>query len=314
MPDFLANLLVLAEANAPIVVGGLVFLVAGLLFFGLTAVAGGEGGFARRLSQKPTDREEISANRKDKIAKVLSKVGESLPQDMTDLSRVRRQLVLAGYYSARAVPIFYAVRAVIAITLPVLFSLVFPLVTREFTVSTAVGGAAVLGIVGLYLPVMFLKQKIGARQQQARDGFPDALDLLVVCVEAGLSLDQAIERISREIGRSYPVLGENFRMMASELRAGQSRTEALRNVAERMGVDEVKAFVVLLIQSEELGTSIAETLRVYTDEMRDKRVTRAEEKAQALPAKLSVPLVLFIFPVLMIVILSPVIIRMMKVM
>ena len=166
----------------------------------------------------------------------------------------------------------------------------------------------------LPLPVIFLYLRSKGRQEQARDGFPDALDLIVVCVEAGLSLDQAIERVSKEIGRAHASLGENFRIMSNELRAGRTRQEALRNLGERVGIEEIKSFVTLLIQSEELGTSVADTLRVYVEEMREKRVMRPEEKAQALPAKLSVPLVLFVFPVLLIVILLPVLLRIRTVM
>ena len=143
-------------------------------------------------------------------------------------------------------------------------------------------------------------------------GFPDALDLLLICVEAGLGLDAAIARIAQELTGAHRRLGENFALMTIEMRAGSSRRDALRNLADRLGIDEVRALVTLLNQSEELGTSIADALRVYSAEMRTRRMLRAEIKANALSVKLSIPLALFIFPVIMTVILLPVIIRIIR--
>ena len=146
-------------------------------------------------------------------------------------------------------------------------------------------------------------------QRQYQDGFPDALDLLVVCAEAGLSLDAAISRVGQEIGHAHPAIAQNFMMMSLELRAGGTRADAMHNLAERMGVDEVRSMVTLLLQSEELGTSIADALRLYSDDMRIRRMLRAETKAQALPVKLSLPLGFFVFPTMLIVIMLPVAIR-----
>ena len=319
----LDDLVQLAIDNLPIVAGAMVFLIAVLGYFGVSSVTSGSGGMARRLSgAKPSEPKRGARNQKQKsesqerLTQVFARMGENLSSDtdVHQMSRVRQMLIHAGYFSPRAVQVLYGVRVLIALLLPVLFAVMYPIVTREFDVPSIVLGGIVLGVVGLYFPIIVLYFKANGRKEQARNGFPDALDLLVVCVEAGLSLDQAIERVSKEIGRAHPPLGENFRIMSNELRAGRTRAEALRNMGERVGIEEVKSFVTLLIQSEELGTSVAETLRVYVDEMRDKRILRAEEKAQALPAKLSVPLVLFIFPVLMIVILLPVLIRIKAVM
>ena len=318
----LDTLVQLAGDNLPFVAGGLVFLIAVLLYFGVTTVAAGDGGMSRRLTpSKPQSKEEGGRTNKEKsegqerLTRVFQRMGENLSDtDVHQMSRMRQMLIHAGYFSARAVQVLYGVRVLIALLLPVIFAVSYPLVTREFDLPSILIGGIAFGVGGLYLPIIVLYMKANGRKEQARDGFPDALDLLVVCVEAGLSLDQAIERVSKEIGRAHPALGENFRIMSNELRAGRTRAEALRNLGERVGIEEVKSFVTLLIQSEELGTSIAETLRVYVDEMREKRILRAEEKAQALPAKLSVPLVLFIFPVLMIVILLPVLIRIKNVM
>jgi tight adherence protein C len=312
------ELLQLAIDNLPVVAGVLVFLIAVLGYFGVTSVASGgssSGGIARRIGTAGGKAQPSRPKGQEKLARVFARMGENLSDtDVHQMSRLRQMLIHAGYYSPRSVQVLFGIRLLIALMLPVIFAVSYPLITREFDVPSILLGAIVLGVVGLYFPIIVLYFKSKGRQEEARNGFPDALDLLVVCVEAGLSLDQGIERVSKELGRAYPALGDNFRIMSNELRAGRTRGEALRNMGERVGIEEVKSFVTLLIQSEELGTSVADTLRVYVDEMRDKRIMRAEEKAQALPAKLSVPLVLFIFPVLLIVILLPVLIRIKSVM
>ena len=317
------DLIQVAIDNLPIVAGAMVFLIAVLGYFGFTAVSSGgstSGGLSKRNAEgagtsRPKDGERKKSKSQERLTEVFQRMGENLSDtDVHQMSRIRQMLIHAGYYNASAVQVLYGIRVLIALGLPILFAVLYPIVTREFDLPTIVLGGGILGIVGLYLPVIFLYLRSKGRQEQARDGFPDALDLIVVCVEAGLSLDQAIERVSKEIGRAHASLGENFRIMSNELRAGRTRQEALRNLGERVGIEEIKSFVTLLIQSEELGTSVADTLRVYVEEMREKRVMRAEEKAQALPAKLSVPLVLFVFPVLLIVILLPVLLRIRTVM
>jgi tight adherence protein C len=174
-----------------------------------------------------------------------------------------------------------------------------------------------IGLAGIatafYFPDIWMALRTRSRQQQYREGFPDALDLLVVCVEAGLSLDAAISRVGQEIGSAHPAIAENMALMSLELRAGGSRADALHNLAERMGIDEVRSMVTLLLQSEELGTSIADALRVYGDDMRSRRMLTAEGKAQVLPVKLALPLGFFVFPTMIIVILLPVMIRIYRV-
>jgi tight adherence protein C len=140
-------------------------------------------------------------------------------------------------------------------------------------------------------------------------GFPDFMDLMVVCAEAGLSMEAAIERIARELVEGYPSLAENLYMVSLEIRAGKTFTDAFERMGERLGIDEAMMLSTLLQQSAELGTSLSNSLRVYSDEMRGKRLSRAEEKAYSLPAKLTVPLILFVFPVLLFVLMLPVVIR-----
>ena len=159
-----------------------------------------------------------------------------------------------------------------------------------------------------------LDKKVSKREDQYREGFPDMMDLMVACVEAGLSLDGAVQRVSDELVQRYPNLADHLKIMNLETRAGRARVEAWKNFADRLGLDEARALATMLRQSEELGTSVGETLRVFATDMREKRMLYAEEKALALPAKLVVPLILFVFPSLLTVLMLPAVVRMMDVM
>ena len=156
---------------------------------------------------------------------------------------------------------------------------------------------------------MYLDRRIATRRNEHRLGFPDFMDLLVVCADSGLSMEASLERVGRELGDTYPSLCANIHMTNLEIRAGRTMTEALEHFGDRLGLEEARAFATLIQQSAELGSSITEALRVYSDDMRHKRLSRAEEKAYSLPAKLSVPLTLCVFPVVIIVILLPVYVR-----
>ena len=158
-------------------------------------------------------------------------------------------------------------------------------------------------------PSMYIDRRIATRRDEHRAGFPDFMDLLVVCADSGLSMEAALERVGRELGDSYPSLSANMHMTNLEIRAGRTMTEALEHLGDRLGLDEARSFATLIQQSSELGSSITDALRVYSDDMRHKRLSRAEEKAYSLPAKLSVPMMVCIFPVLFVVILLPVFVR-----
>jgi tight adherence protein C len=165
------------------------------------------------------------------------------------------------------------------------------------------------GLLGYVAPSIYLDRRIASRRNEHRAGFPDFMDLLVVCADSGLSMEAALERVGRELGDSYPSLCANLHMANLEIRAGRTMTEALDHLGDRLGLDEARSFATLIQQSAELGSSITDALRVYSDDMRHKRLSRAEEKAYALPAKLTIPMMLCIFPVLFVVILLPVIVR-----
>ena len=166
------------------------------------------------------------------------------------------------------------------------------------------------GVCGYLAPTFYLDQIIKKKRQEHRSGFPDLMDLMVVCADAGLAIEASLDRIGRELGESYPSLSANIHMANLEIRAGRTVTEALEHLGDRLGLEEARSFATLIQQSDELGSSISDALRVYSDDMRHKRLSRAEEKAYALPAKLSVPMMVCIFPVLFVVILCPVIVRM----
>ncbi|MBH1973755.1 MAG: type II secretion system F family protein, partial [Rhodobacteraceae bacterium] len=174
-------------------------------------------------------------------------------------------------------------------------------VSSQFMImSTLVPGA-----VGYYLPIYWVTRRAAERQKQIVQGFPDALDLMLVCVEAGQSLDQSINRIAKETRQGYPALSEEFEMVAQEVKAGKERVHVLRDMSERVGIPDISSFVTTLVQSATYGTSISEALRVYSAEMRDKRVMRAEELANKLPTKLTLGTMMFTVPPLMIILIGP---------
>jgi tight adherence protein C len=166
------------------------------------------------------------------------------------------------------------------------------------------------GVLGYLAPSFYLDRRIAGKRMEHQSGFPDFMDLLVVCADAGLSMEAALDRIGRELADSYPSLAANIHMANLEIRAGRAMTEALEHLCDRLGLEEARSFATLIAQSDELGSSISDALRVYSDDMRHKRLSRAEEKAYSLPAKLAVPMMVCIFPVLFVVILCPVIVRM----
>jgi tight adherence protein C len=223
-----------------------------------------------------------------------------VPKSPKEMGRLRRRLAMAGYTSPTAV-VLYALANLVT---PILFGLV---------VLVAVGGrgwlvALFAMAIGYLLPGMLLARKIELRKREIREGLPDALDLFVVCVEAGSGLDQAIVKASDELGIAYPALAYELRLITTEIRAGKRRVEAFRNFAARTKVDDVQSLVTLLVQTDKFGTSLAQALRTHADTSRTKRRQNAEERAGKLGVKLVFPLVLFLFPALYIVILGPAVI------
>ena len=221
---------------------------------------------------------------------------------------LRRRLIQAGIYDPRAVAYFFIARTALAIGIAAALFLVLPVLGAPrgsgFWLMVIVGG-----IGGYVLPSIVVDRRIASRKLEHRMGFPDFMDLLVVCADSGLSLEAALERVGRELGDSYPSLTANIHITNLEIRAGRNLKDALERFAERLALEEVRAFATLINQSIDLGSSITDAMRVYSDDMRHKRLSRAEEKAYALPAKLSLPMMACIFPVIFVVILLPVFVK-----
>ena len=218
---------------------------------------------------------------------------------------LRLRLRRAGLAGPNAVRAYVALRTVLAIGAPLAFLVAAAVLDWRLPLRDSILIAVGIGALGVALPGLWLSRRIEHRSRTIVDGFPDALDMMVVCVEAGLGLDAALTRVSSQIAPTHPVLAAELAQVTLELRAGKSREDALRNLAARVGLREVGAFVTLLIQTEALGTSIAQALRVHAEEMRRARLLRAEERAHKLPVKLTIPLVVCILPAMLVVVLLP---------
>lgn len=241
------------------------------------------------------------------VAKVL------LPAEGWRRSRLKSRLVQAGLRGRNALTWLLASKLVGAFVFPLL--IVLPLFLLGFLGEKPTVGVALMtasALIGFLGPDWYVQHRLEQRQLLVTEGFPDALDMLVVCVEAGLSLDAAVQRVSKEMKIPHPDLSEELQLVSLELRAGKSRDDALKGLADRTGVHDINALVSILIQAEHFGTSIAASLREHADDMRLVRIQRAREKAAKLPVKLIFPVVLFIFPALFLVILGPAVVRIFK--
>lgn len=245
-----------------------------------------------------------------KLTELIEKSGISLVD--TQGESLRARLIAAGYNSPLAPKLFTAARLGLLVFLPaILIGVIFLGGTEMSPFKLYLFGVA-LAIFGLYAPNLFISAKADRRREAIVNGFPDSLDLMLVCVEAGLGMEAAFDRVGREMQNSHPLVAQMLSIVTLELRAGSTREEALRNMASRTQVTEIRSFATLLIQSDKLGSSIGETLRVYASEMREKRRMRAEEKAHRLPVLLSVPLVACMLPVMIGVLMLPAIIRVIR--
>ena len=229
-----------------------------------------------------------------------------IPKSPKEMGRIRRRLAMAGYTSPTAVAVFASAN----LAVPALFGIATLAIAG---VSSGLVPALFAAALGYLVPGVLLSRQIERRKREIREGLPDALDLLVVCVEAGCGLDQAIVKASDELGISYPALAQELRLITIEIRAGKPRLEAFKNVAARTKVDDMQSLVTLLVQADRFGTSLAQALRTHADTSRTKRRQNAEERAGKLGVKLVFPLVLFLFPAIYIVILGPAVITFVRV-
>lgn len=259
----------------------------------------------RALAARP----KLEAETPSPLAQLLASLGGFLPTG-DDKEALKSGLVRAGIRSQGAPMTFLGSKAILAVVFAVGW------IALNFALARPIGSiffsGMVAGVVGFYAPTMWLYMRGEARRARIQQALPDALDLLVVCVEAGLGLTAAIERVGREIAIASPALSDELLLVNQEIRTGLSRSDALRRLARRTGVDDLYALSAMLIQADKLGTSIAQSLRAHAESMRTKRRQRAEQMARKAGIKLAFPLVFLIFPALLIVILGPAAIQLMQ--
>jgi tight adherence protein C len=293
-----------------------VFLSAAILAFGVMAVvqvrvavkrrAAGIGSLPTASAEDPRSLRYASRVAAQRLIDYTTKHYSG--ENTGETKELRRKLIRAGYLDSRAPAFFFLARIATALAFALGAFLLMPFVLRPES-SMLWPAVWVAGLLGYFGPNVYLGRRIAGRQVEHRVGFPDFMDLLVVCADAGLSMEAALDRVGRELADSYRSLSANIHMATLEMRAGRTLSETLEHLADRLGLEEARSFATLLQQSEKLGSSLTEALRVYSDDMRHKRLSRAEEKAYSLPAKLSVPLTLCVFPVVIIVIMLPVYVR-----
>lgn len=309
--------------NVALVISALVFIVTILLLAGIfyyTDERKKRRNFIGKINSVVTrivlDKTRDISNPKEKDIKhsflyFMRKLGNTIrPKTEEDISDIRKRLLQAGFRRYNAPFLFYGFKVFFAALLPALFLAGMTLIVIKAIPSVPLMATTVLiGLTGFYLPNLWLSVKIAMRKEKILEGFPDALDLMVVCVEAGMGLDAAINRVGQEMKLRNAVLSEEFGLLSLELRAGKRRSDALRSLAVRTGLDDVRSLMTLLIQTDKFGTSVAQALRVHSDSMRSKRFQRAEEIAAKLPVKLVFPLIFFILPALLVVVAGPAIIK-----
>ncbi len=261
---------------------------------------------ARELETGSPEKAKLRRGRggKDKLAKYSNFLE---PQNEEEYSAVRLKLLQAGYRTKDAVRTYHFLQfalGIIGLALGAIYA-IYNAATGEPTTQNLIISVLIPGAAGYMMPKYWVTKRQQERQEQIQNGFPDALDMMLVCVEAGQSLDQAIIRVSKEIRAGYPSLADEFEIVSHEIKAGKDKTQVLRDMTDRAGVPDVASFVTVLIQSASFGTSIAEALRVYAAEMRDKRVMRAEEKANTLPTKMTLATMMLTVPPLLIILIGP---------
>jgi tight adherence protein C len=235
----------------------------------------------------------------ESLTGIAGSIQKIVPKSETDVSAIRKRLVRAGFRNESAVNILYALKGLVPMTACVVATATG---AYQWSPLIVLGGSIVIGYL---LPDYVLDQLIKSRAEQIRAGLPDVLDLLVVCLEAGLSLDQSVLRATDELRPSYPVIVDEFSLVMLEVRAGRSRSEAWRSLAERTDVDVIRLLVSILVQADQFGTGISKTMRIHSETMRTRRKQRIEEAAAKTTVKLIFPLLLFIFPSVWVVVLGP---------
>ncbi len=253
--------------------------------------------------------EQLGRPERQWVVRVVQHIGEKVPISPQDAGLTRRYLLAAGYRSDTAIKVYYGVKVVLAIVLFIVALVFRPYIANPVLSIIVLPAGALAGYFG---PNMILERLIGRRQEQIRFSLPDALDLMVVCMEAGLGLDQAISNVSRELMRTHRAISEEFGLVTLEMRAGKRRGEALKNLADRAGEPELRKLVATMIQADRFGTSIAEALRTHSEFMRVRRRQEAEERAAKVGVKLVFPIFFFILPSMLLVAAGPGLLQLFK--
>ena len=243
--------------------------------------------------------------------RVATPINEIVPISAGEAAKLQKQLLQAGYRSPDAPTVFRAIQLILVAAFP--SAVIIGCTVLQRPLNNAIIWGLLTAALGFYLPRYILRKQITARQQRIRWGLADALDLMVITVEAGLGLNAALMRVGEELRDVHPDIHDEFEMVNLEIRVGRARDEALRNLAERTGVDDLRSFVALMIQADRFGSSIGKAVRVFADSLRTKRRQRAEQASQKATLKLLFPLTFFLFPVVIMVILGPTIINLMDV-
>lgn len=293
---------------SPLLVVVVIFAaVAGAVFaFGAAVVSPGSvlGARLRALGGQQRRAAESKPAVRERIEQALEPISKAIPLSPADVSRTRKWLIQAGYREAIHVNYYFGARVVGA----ALGALAVVLFQGLNNIPLTIGIAGL----GFFLPRFILKRMIKERQRRIRLGLPDALDLTVICVEAGLALDQALMRVGQDLHHAHPDLSDEFHLVNLEMRAGKPRAEALRNLVERTGVDDIRSLVGTLIQTDRFGTSVAQALRVHSDSLRTERRQRAEEQAAKTTIKMIPPLVIFVLPSIIFVTIGPAVIQLIR--
>jgi tight adherence protein C len=293
-------------------VTGITFLATvGVLVALVYAFSAGEAGVTRRLSRVlgndgPAEQSTFGRKKADRTREVLASVGSLFPTNVNQASRSQLMMIRAGIRRPDAMLTMRGLK----LLMPVAF-VAAAFVSNVYRMNPFFI-FLLAAVVGYMIPETWLLWRIRSRQRKLRRGLADGLDLLVICVEAGLGLDQALLRVSQELNVTHPELSDELQLVNMEMRVGKSRLEALRELARRTGLDDIQALVAMLVQTERFGTSVAQSLRVHSDDLRTKRRQRAEELSAKTTVKMVPPLVFFIFPALMVVILGPAVISLMR--
>src|SRR5215472_259435 len=281
-------------------------VVVAVFAFGAAAVTP-SSVLGARLRALGSQQQQPTENRpaiKERLEQALDPLSKAIPLSPADVSRTRKWLIQGGFRDAIHVNYYFGVRVLMAV---VFFGLVVAF-TGVDNLPLIIGITAL----GFLLPRFILKRLIKERQNRIRIGLPDALDLTVICVEAGLALDQALMRVGQDLHHAHPDLSDEFHLVNLEMRAGKPRAEALRNLVERTGVDDIRSLVGTLIQTDRFGTSVAQALRVHSDSLRTERRQRAEEQAAKTTIKMVPPLVIFVLPSIIFVTIGPAVIELIR--